>query len=140
MQCTVFLLNSPPPDSVRTVVTMNLYEARWEEHGDSPNPRQLNVQVFPPAEKMTPFHKKTNFCSLCTGKCGCCYGSVAIWSCCYSLVFNQILALRYYHAIAKLFFHKKNAVYFLIWKHVFFCLFVSFNNVYSTLAQIYTKL
>ena len=49
MQCTVFLLNSAPPDSVRTVVTMNLYEAA-EEHGDSPNPRQLNIS-FPSSRK-----------------------------------------------------------------------------------------
>ena len=36
MQCTVFLLNSPPPDSVRTVVTMNLYEAIDEKNMATP--------------------------------------------------------------------------------------------------------
>ena len=124
MLFTVFLLNSAPPDSVRTVVTMNSYMKLQRGDITWRLPKPSTAECFPSSRKNDAIilPQKTNFCSLCTGKCGCCYGSVAIWSCCYSLVFNQIhtsIAL-YYHAIAKLFFHKKNAVYFLIWKHVFF--------------------
>ena len=53
---------------------------------------------------------------------------------------RYILALRYITMLLPSSFSQKERGIFSNMETCFFCLFVSFNNVYSTLAQIYTKL